>query len=270
VTARRRLDTEMVRRGLVGNRTAAREMVNQGRVTVDGAQAIKAARLVDPAQAIGLSGPPPRYVSRGGTKLEAALDRFGIDVVGRRAVDVGAGTGGFTDCLLQRGVASVVAVDVGRAQLHERLRSDPRVEVCERTDVRELDPGAMGAPFGVVVADLSFISLRTVMIDLLGLVDAESSMVLLVKPQFEAGRADADRGRGVIRDPEVRRRALKEVHQSVCSHGAAIMEGMESPISGAKGNLEYLVHVVLGGTHPGFDPAALVIGSPGAGRVGAP
>jgi len=246
VTARRRLDTEMVRRGLVGNRTAAREMVNQGRVTVDGAQAIKAARLVDPAQAIGLSGPPPRYVSRGGTKLEAALDRFGIDVVGRRAVDV------------------------GRAQLHERLRSDPRVEVRERTDVRELDPGAMGAPFGVVVADLSFISLRTVMIDLLGLVDAESSMVLLVKPQFEAGRADADRGRGVIRDPEVRRRALQEVHQSVCSHGAAIMEGMESPISGAKGNLEYLVHVVLGGTHPGFDPAALVTGPPGAGRVGAP
>ena len=164
----------------------------------------------------------------------------------------------------------MVAVDVGRAQLHERLRSDPRVEVRERTDVRELDPGAMGAPFGVVVADLSFISLRTVMINLLGLVDAESSMVLLVKPQFEAGRADADRGRGVIRDPEVRRRALQEVHQSVCSHGAAIMEGMESPISGAKGNLEYLVHVVLGGTHPGFDPAALVIGSPGAGRVGAP
>ena len=269
MTARRRLDTEMVRRGLVGNRSAAREMVDQGRVTVDGAQAIKAARLVDPAQAIRLSGPPPRYVSRGGTKLEAALDRFGIDVAGRRAVDVGASTGGFTDCLLQRGAASVVAVDVGRAQLHERLRSDLRVEVRERTDVRELDPGAMGAPFGVVVADLSFISLRTVMIDLLGLVDAESSMVLLVKPQFEAGRADADRGRGVIRDPEVRRRALQEVHQSVCSHGAAIMEGMESPISGAKGNLEYLVHVVLGGTHPGFDPAALVTGSPGAGRVGA-
>ena len=198
------------------------------------------------------------------------MDRFGIDVSGRRAVDVGAGTGGFTDCLLQRGAASVVAVDVGRAQLHERLRSDPRVEVRERTDVRELDPGAMGAPFGVVVADLSFISLRTVMIDLLGLIDTESSMVLLVKPQFEAGRAAADRGRGVIRDPEVRRRALQEVHQSVCSHGAAIMEGMESPISGAKGNLEYLVHVVLGGTHPGFDPAALVTGSPGAGRVGAP
>ena len=141
MTTRRRLDTEMVRRGLVGNRSAAREMVNQGRVTVDGAQAIKAARLVDPAQAIRLSGPPPRYVSRGGTKLEAALDRFGIDVVGRRVVDVGAGTGGFTDCLLQRGVASVVAVDVGRAQLHERLRSDPRVEVRERTDVRELDHG---------------------------------------------------------------------------------------------------------------------------------
>ena len=270
MTVRRRLDAEMVRRGIVENRRVAREMVDDGRVTVDGAQATKVARLVKPSQAIGLSGPPPPYVSRGGVKLEAALDRFGIAVTGRRAVDIGASTGGFTDCLLQRGVASVVAVDVGRAQLHERLRSDPRVEVRERTDVRELDPGAMGAPFGMVVADLSFISLRTVMIDLLGLIDTESSMVLLVKPQFEAGRADADRGRGVIRDPEVRRRALQEVHQSVCSHGAAIMEGMESPISGAKGNLEYLVHVVPGGTHPGFDPAALVTGSPGAGRVGAP
>ena len=136
------------------------------------------ARLVKPSQAIGVSGPPPRYVSRGGTKLEAALDRFTIDVAGRRASDVGAGTGGFTDCLLQRGVTSVVTVDVGRAQLHERLRSDPRVEVCERTDIRELDPGVMGAPFGMVVADLSFISLRTVMADLLGLVDTGSSMVL--------------------------------------------------------------------------------------------
>jgi len=270
VNARRRLDRELVRRGLVPGRTVAREVIGEGRVTVDGAPAGKPSRLVSADEAVVVAGPPPRYVSRGGTKLQAALDRFGIDVVGRRAIDVGASTGGFTDCLLQRGAASVVAVDVGRAQLHERLRSDPRVEVRERTDVRELDPGAMGAPFGVVVADLSFISLRTVMIDLLGLVDAESSMVLLVKPQFEAGRADADRGRGVIRDPEVRRRALQEVHQSVCSHGAAIMEGMESPISGAKGNLEYLVHVVLGGTHPGFDPAALVTGSPGAGRVGAP
>ncbi len=270
MTARRRLDTEMVRRGLVGNRNAAREMVDQGRVTVDGAQAIKAARLVDPAQAIGLSGPPPRFVSRGGTKLEAALDRFGIDVVGRRAVDVGAGTGGFTDCLLQRGVVSVVAVDVGRAQIHERLRSDSRVEVRERTDVRELDPGSLGAPFGVVVADLSFISLRTVMGDLFTLVADGAAMVLLVKPQFEAGKPEVDRGSGVIRDPEVWERVLVEVERSIRGHGAAIMEGMESPITGAKGNLEYLVHVVLGGTHPGFDPASLVTGSPGAGCVGAP
>ena len=240
MNSRRRLDSEMVRRGLVRSRQTAGELVKEGRVTVDGAPAAKAARLVRPAQAIGLIGPPPRYVSRGGTKLEAALTRFAVEVVGCRAVDVGAGTGGFTDCLLQYGAASVVAIDVGRAQLHERLRSDPRVDVHERTDVRAVDPASLGAPFDVGVADLSFISLRTVMAHLLALVDDESSLILLVKPQFEAGRIEAGRGRGVIREPAVRIQAIEEVHRSVCAHGGAIMEGMQSPITGAEGNVEYL------------------------------
>ena len=264
MNTRRRLDVEMVRRGLVRSRETARKLLNEGRVTVDGAPTTKAARLVQPAQAIELSGPPPQYVSRGGTKLDAALERFGVEVEGRRAIDVGAGTGGFTDCLLQRGAASVVAVDVGRAQLHERLRSDPRVDVHERTDVRAIDPASLGAPFDVGVADLSFISLRTVMTNLLALVDDESSLILLIKPQFEAGRVEVGRGRGVIREPAVRMQAIEEVHRSVCAHGGAIMEGMQSPITGAEGNVEYLVHVALGGVRLDFDPVKIVEGWSGA------
>ena len=160
MSRRRRLDLELVRRGLVGSRSLAQALIAAGRVTVDGASADKAARLVDPAQAVVVVGPPARYVSRGGQKLEAALDRFGIAVEGCRAIDVGSSTGGFTDCLLHRGAASVVAVDVGRGQLHQRLRDDPRVDVHERTNVRGVDPGGLGGPFDLRVADLSFISRR--------------------------------------------------------------------------------------------------------------
>ncbi len=266
MSVRRRLDHELVRRGLAESRSAARALIVEGRVTVDGAPAQKPARLVAPAQAVVVAGGPPRWVSRGGAKLEAALEAFGLDVEGLRVVDVGSSTGGFTDCLLQRGAASVVAVDVGRGQLHQRLRVDPRVEVLERTNVRGVDVASIGGPFDLAVADLSFISLRTVMGDLVGLVPAGAPLVLLVKPQFEAGRAEADRGSGVIRDPAVWERALVEVERSVRGHGAAIMEGMASPVTGADGNVEFLVHVVAGGMPDGsFDPAAVVAGVTGAG-----
>ncbi len=248
----------MVRRGLVDSHDLAQDLILAGRVTVDGATADKATRQVGAGQAVVVSGPPPRFVGRGGEKLDAALSRFPVEVAGRRTVDVGSSTGGFTDCLLQRGAATVVAVDVGRGQLHQGLRGDDRVTVHERTDVRGIDPAEIGAPFDLLVADVSFISLATVMPNLLSLVDAGSPMVLLVKPQFEASRHEADLGRGVIRDPEVWQRALAGVQLSVCDAGAAIMDAMVSPITGAGGNVEFFVHVIVGGVSTPLDFTALV------------
>jgi 23S rRNA (cytidine1920-2'-O)/16S rRNA (cytidine1409-2'-O)-methyltransferase len=211
-------------------------------VTVGGAPALKAARLVAPHEPVEVAGDPPPYVSRAGEKLAGALTRFGIDPAGLRALDAGASTGGFTDCLLQRGAAPVVAVDVGHGQLHERLRSDPRVEVRERVNLRDLTAGDLGDPFDLVVADLSFISLRTVAANLVDLAGPGADLVLLVKPQFEAGREEASRGRGVIREPAVWHRALQGVSDALQGHRAAIMDVMVSPITGAEGNVEFLLH----------------------------
>ena len=277
--ARRRLDTELVRRGLAASRSESQRLIDEGRVTVGGAPAAKAARLVHAGEAVEVAGDPPRYVSRGGHKLEAALAGFGIDPSGRRAIDVGASTGGFTDCLLQHGAAAVVAVDVGRNQLRERLRADPRVTSLERTDVRSVTTGAVGGPAEIVVADVSFISLRLVAADLCRLATAD--IVVLVKPQFEAGRAEADRGRGVIRDPEVWRRALLGVCRAVVGAGGAIMGVMVSPLTGAEGNVEFLLHADTRGDASGLsDPAeavdravaeaAVVSASAGASRGGGP
>jgi 23S rRNA (cytidine1920-2'-O)/16S rRNA (cytidine1409-2'-O)-methyltransferase len=239
-----------VRRGLVSSRDRAQSEIAAGRVLVRGVPATKAARMVDAGDPVALQGPGPRFVSRGGDKLDAALDRFSVDVSGRTALDAGASTGGFTDCLLQRGAAHVVAVDVGRGQLHARLRADPRVTVRERTNVRHLtlaDLGPDRAPFDLVVADLAFISLRTVADALLGLAGPGADLVLLVKPQFEAGKAEADRERGVIRDPEVWADALRGVVDSYAARGAAIMGLMVSPLLGAEGNVEFLAHLVAPG-----------------------
>jgi 23S rRNA (cytidine1920-2'-O)/16S rRNA (cytidine1409-2'-O)-methyltransferase len=197
---------------------------------------------VAPHEAVVVRGDGPRFVGRGGEKLAAALDRFAVPVDGLRALDAGASTGGFTDCLLQYDARCVVAVDVGYGQLHERLRADPRVESVERTNVRDLVPGDLGPPFDLVVADLSFISLRTVVAPLLGQAAPGAHVVLLVKPQFEAGRDEADRGRGVIRDPAVWRRVLDEVLIALQATGAAIMGAMVSPLTGADGNVEFLVY----------------------------
>jgi 23S rRNA (cytidine1920-2'-O)/16S rRNA (cytidine1409-2'-O)-methyltransferase len=231
-----------VRRGLAPSRQQAHADIAAGRVTVGGAPADKPARLVGPGEPIHVLGPPPRFVGRGGEKLDAALDRFDVDVAGRRAFDLGASTGGFTDCLLQRGAASVVALDVGYGQLHERLRADPRVEVHERRNVRDVRPGDLGAPADVLVADLSFISLRTVLAGALALGRDEADLVALVKPQFEAGREEATRGKGVITDPVVWRRVLDEVTGALEALGAAIMGAMASPLTGADGNVEFLLH----------------------------
>ena len=195
------------------------------------------------ADALHVAGDAPRFVSRGGVKLAAAIERFEVDVEGKRALDAGASTGGFTDCLLQHGAAHVVAVDVGYGQLHERLRTDGRVSVLERTNVRHLVLDDVGSrPFPLVTADLSFISLAAVLPALLALAEPSADVIALVKPQFEAGRAEASRGRGVIRDPAVWRRVLGEVAAAIDAQDAVMMGLMVSPLRGADGNVEFLAH----------------------------
>ena len=241
---RRRLDTELVRRGLFTSREHAQEAIAAGRVLVSGAPADKAARMVGAAEAIVLVGAPPRFVSRGGEKLDAALEFFCVDVAGHVVLDAGASTGGFTDCCLQRGACRVWAIDVGYGQLHERLRADPRVDVNERTNVRNLGVRDVGGrPFTRIVADLSFISLAAVAPALAGVLAAPGAdLVALIKPQFEAGREEASRGKGVIRDPAVWRRVLDEVARALAASGAAMIGVMVSPLTGADGNVEFLGH----------------------------
>jgi 23S rRNA (cytidine1920-2'-O)/16S rRNA (cytidine1409-2'-O)-methyltransferase len=246
VTVRRRLDAELVRRGLVGSRAQAVDAIEAGRVTVKGSRADAPARMVGPDEAIHVVGGGRRFVSRGGDKLAAALDAFGVPVAGARCLDAGASTGGFTDCLLQAGAAHVVAVDVGRAQLAWSIRTDPRVTVMERTNVRDLDAGAIGGAVEVAVADLSFISLLTVAPALARCTTPDAQLVLLVKPQFEAGRARLGKG-GVVRDPAVHRAVLGEVRDGLAGHGLHAVAALASPLRGADGNAEFLFHVTKHG-----------------------
>jgi 23S rRNA (cytidine1920-2'-O)/16S rRNA (cytidine1409-2'-O)-methyltransferase len=228
---------------LAASESDAQELVASGRVRVQGAQAENVSRMVAPGDAVVIEGPPARFVGRGGEKLEHALETFGIDVAERRAIDVGASTGGFTDCLLQRGAASVVALDVGHGQLDVRLRNDERVVVVERVHVNDADAAQLGAPFDVVVADVSFISLTSVADAIVGrLAGPGSAIVVLVKPQFEAPKAVVSRGKGVVGDPEERRGALERVSNAITAAGATIMGVVESPITGASGNQEYLLY----------------------------
>jgi 23S rRNA (cytidine1920-2'-O)/16S rRNA (cytidine1409-2'-O)-methyltransferase len=233
-----------VDRGLAASRSGAATLVEDRKVLVSGTLADKPSRLVALDEPIELLGAPPRFVGRGGEKLAAALNRFGVDPSGGRVLDAGASTGGFTDCLLQAGADTVYAVDVGHGQLHSRLRTDERVVCLERTDVRSVTLATVGAvPVDLVTADLSFISLRQAVPVLVGEVAAPgASVIALVKPQFEAGRAEASRGRGVIRDPSVHRRTLHEVATALATAGADIMGAMPSPVLGASGNVEFLLH----------------------------
>jgi 23S rRNA (cytidine1920-2'-O)/16S rRNA (cytidine1409-2'-O)-methyltransferase len=236
----------MVRRGLVPTRSEAAHAIDARLVLVNGSIADKAARLVDRGDAVVVQGPPSRFVSRGGNKLDAALTSFAVDVAGKRVLDAGASTGGFTDCLLQRGADHVVAVDVGHGQLHPRIRSDPRVSVFERFHVRDLTAEAIAGEVDVVVADLSFISVIRALPPMLGVLKAGGDIVLLVKPQFEAGKAEVDRGSGVIRDPAIHDRVCRDVEIALVEHGCAVLGWIESPITGAEGNREFLVHACLG------------------------
>lgn len=213
---------------------------------MNGAVADKPARQVHAGDAIELSGAPPRYVSRGGDKLEGALRAFAIDPTGWRCVDVGASTGGFTDCLLQHGAAHVVAVDVGHGQLHPGVRHDPRVTVFERFHARDLSPATVGGAQDLAVADLSFISIRRVASSILSVLKPGGRLVALVKPQFEAGRQEVARARGVITDPEIHRRVRVDVHAALEALGVDELQWTESPLRGADGNLELLVTGIVG------------------------
>jgi 23S rRNA (cytidine1920-2'-O)/16S rRNA (cytidine1409-2'-O)-methyltransferase len=236
-----------VNRGLAANRTEASSLVAAGRVLVGGAVATKTSRQVSPGEPLVVSAPPARFASRGGEKLDAALKHFDLDVTGKEALDAGASTGGFTDCLLQRGAATVLAVDVGHGQLLHRVRLDPRVEVMERANVRYMLPEDVGGRrFDVVVADLSFISLMMVAGALLGLAKPAADLVVLVKPQFEAGRAVVSKGKGVVRDPKVWASVLCDVAGAFEAGGAEVTGGMASPLLGAEGNVEFFLHLRTG------------------------
>ncbi len=242
-----RLDQVLVERGLCPTRTKAQAAVLAGLVRINGQPARKAGESVRPDATVEITA-PERFVSRGGHKLEHALAHFAVDPAGLRALDVGASTGGFTDCLLQHGAASVHAVDVGHGQLAWKLRTDPRVVVMERTNARHLVAAHFGpawTPFDLAVADCSFISLRKILPAVVPLVRPGGRIVALVKPQFEAGREEADRGAGVISDPAVHARILAELETFVATAlpGLAWLGTVESPLLGPAGNREFLVHL---------------------------
>ncbi len=243
--SRRRLDAELVRRGFASSLDEARSVVERGLVTVSGRPVATAASMVAPAESLQVRPAPRRFVSRGGEKLDAALERFGVDVRGRECLDAGASTGGFTDCMLQRGAAHVLAVDVGYGDLAWSLRTDPRVIALERTNVRGLRIQDLPFAPSVIVADLSFVSLETTVPVLAALATDSADLVALVKPQFEAPREDVQRG-GVVREPDVWRAALERVASACSSAGLAPVGVIASPLQGPSGNVEFLLHAIKG------------------------
>ncbi len=248
--AKRRLDLEMARRGLAPSREGAQRLIMAGRVRVDSRPALKSDLRVDEQSAIELVGGAPEYASRGGVKLAAALDHFGIDPAGRRALDVGASTGGFTDVLLRRGAAHVIALDVGYGQIAERLRRDPRVTVLDRTNIRLVKRGDLPYAPDLVTVDVSFISLRLVLPPVLALCAPAVEIVALIKPQFEVGKGKVGKG-GVVRDDALRRQAVDGILEYAAVLGLEVLGAVESPIRGAAGNREYLAAMRRRGTTRG-------------------
>jgi len=242
-----RLDQLLVRRGLVESRERAQALIMAGQVDLDGRAASKAGTMVSEHADVKVIGPDHPWVSRGGVKLAHALDTFGIDVAGRLGLDIGASTGGFTDVLLSRGAPRVIALDVGHSQLHWRLRTDARVTVIEGLNARHLTrdhlPG-LGDGAGIVTVDVSFISLALILPSLLAVVAPGADLVALVKPQFEAGRRDAPKG--VVRDAAVHARVQAEVTAKAAAIGWTRLAVTPSPIVGAKGNREFLMHLTPG------------------------
>lgn len=255
--ARRRADTALVEAGLFASREQAKAAILEGRVTLlDSGPVLKAgAEVPDDARFEVEAG--PEFVSRGGVKLARALDAFGIDVAGLRAIDVGASTGGFTDCLLQRGASSVTALDVGYGQLAWKLRCDPRVTVLERTNIRSVGPDLAGAPFDLAVVDVSFIGLGKVLPHVRSLVCDGGRVIALVKPQFEAGKGRVGK-RGVVRDAAVHADVLETVAREAAGAGFAVAEATWSPITGPEGNIEFWMRLESSGEPARIDFAELV------------
>jgi len=242
---RQRLDTLLVEKGLVETREKARALILAGQIDVDGHGAAKAGTLVPIDADIRVIGPDHPWVGRGGIKLAAALEAFGIDATDRIVLDVGASTGGFTDVWLQRGARHVIALDVGHSQLHWKVRSDPRVTVIENTNARHLKPGGLpdvGAAITRISIDVSFISLRHIFPVLPALVARPTEIVALVKPQFEAGRKDVGKG-GLVTNPDVHARVIAEVTAAAAEVGLGRLGLIDSPITGAHGNTEFLMHL---------------------------
>ena len=252
----RRVDVEIASRGLAPSREAARAAILAGAVTVDGVRVTKAGTPVGPDAVIEVAE-ARRYVSRGGLKLEGALDRFGIDPDGCAVLDVGASTGGFTDCVLQRGAASVTALDVGYGQLDWRLRNDPRVRVLERTNIRCVDPETLDGPYDLIVVDVSFVGLAKVLPSLEPLLSDDGSVLALVKPQFEAGKGRVGK-KGVVRDPTVHLDVLESVVGAIRSLGWVVSGLGWSPITGPEGNIEFWVWSKRRGAPTEETPEAVV------------
>jgi 23S rRNA (cytidine1920-2'-O)/16S rRNA (cytidine1409-2'-O)-methyltransferase len=240
-----RLDVWLTEHGLAESREKAQALVMAGRVRVDGERADKPGAPIRDGATVTVE-PGPTHVGRGALKLIGALDAFGLDLRGRVAVDVGASTGGFTQTLLERGARRVYAVDVGRGQLHERLRADPRVVVIDRVNARDLSPSEVPESCAVATMDVSFISVRKILPALVRVLAPEADLVLLVKPQFEVGRFQVGRG-GIVRDPALHLQALRDVAFVAQELGYAVRGACPSPVPGGEGNREFFLHLVRGG-----------------------
>lgn len=239
---RRRLDVLLVERGLAQSRQRALGLILAGKVWVNGERITKAGSLLPVNCAIKIVGRDIPYVSRGGIKLEAALRSFNVDVTGLTCLDVGASTGGFTDCLLKHGAKHVTAVDVGYGQLHWKLRSDPRVKVIERTNIRHLDTGALSGRVDLACIDVSFISLKIVVPGVLKFVKRPGHIICLVKPQFEVGKGLVGKG-GVVRDPALHEAVIEDLSRTFKGLDLCVLGVMPSPILGPKGNQEFLMYL---------------------------
>src|SRR5208337_2205540 len=237
-----RLDNIIVDRGLASSRERARALIMEGKVFVSGAPVTKAGTMIAPESPVEVSGGEIPYVSRGGLKLEAALKYFNISASGKIAMDVGASTGGFTDCLLQHGAAKVYCIDVGYGQLAWKLRQDPRIVILERANIRYLEKEKIPDSVELAVIDVSFISLVKVVPRVLEFIIPGGEVIALIKPQFEVGKGEVDKG-GVIKDPSKRERAVSRVKEALQSLGPRIIGVMQSPITGQKGNIEYLIYM---------------------------
>ncbi|MDH3445608.1 MAG: TlyA family RNA methyltransferase [Deltaproteobacteria bacterium] len=239
---RERLDKLLLDRGLVSSREAGRARILAGEVLVNDQPVTKAGSLVDGGAAIRFKSIIPQFASRGGAKLAKALEEFHVDVRGKIALDVGASTGGFTDCLLQNGAARVYAVDVGYGQLDWKLRNDPRVIVLEKTNVRYLDVGALPSRVLLATIDVSFISLRIVLPAVKKILEPRAEVIALIKPQFEVGKGKVGKG-GVVRSSEDHRRVIEEIEDAANSLGFQTLGIIDSPLLGPKGNKEFFIHI---------------------------